>query len=171
MSCNELNKWADRSNYDEHNDDEWEKSQFDRETAAVVLKVLTAKATQRLLFQLQELDIFKAQWLSNYCSENPPSGSNKFLLEMLRQPSTTVVDATNATSHTIDPANLAHRIVQIRSEMASGMTKFPKFVEVETTEVLRQHLMRSTYVSGTSTGGSGERGDYKERRGYHRPRN
>lgn len=44
---------ADRSNYDEHNDEDWENSQFDRETAALVLKVLTAKATQRLLLQLQ----------------------------------------------------------------------------------------------------------------------
>ncbi len=46
---------ADRSNYDEHNNDDWENSQFDRETAALVLKVLTAKATQRLLLQLQVL--------------------------------------------------------------------------------------------------------------------
>lgn len=44
---------ADRSNYDEHNDEDWENSQFDQETAALVLKVLTAKATQRLLLQLQ----------------------------------------------------------------------------------------------------------------------
>lgn len=44
-----------------------------------------------------------------------------------------------------------------------------RYVEVENTEVLRQHLMNSTYVSGTSTGGA-ERGDYKERRGYYRRR-
>lgn len=169
VQANELNKWADRSNYDEHNDEDWENSQFDQETAALVLKVLTAKATQRLLLQLQELDVFKAQWLTNYCSEHPPSGSNKFLLGLLRQKATTVLDASTATTHTIDPANLAHRIVQIRSEMASTMLKFPKYVEVQTTEVLRQHLMTSTYVSGTSTAAA-EGSDYKERRGYYRRR-
>ncbi|KAL4443759.1 hypothetical protein ABPG75_011496 [Micractinium tetrahymenae] len=168
VQANELNKWADRSNYDEHNDEDWENSQFDRETAALVLKVLTAKATQRLLLQLQELDGFKAQWLTNYCSEHPPSES-KFLLGLLRQKATTVLDASTATTHTIDPANLAHRIVQIRSEMAATMLKFPKYVEVQTTEVLRQHLMSSTYVSGTSTAGA-KGGDYKERRGYYRRR-
>ena len=44
---------ADRSNYDEHDPDDWERSQFDSETLALVLKVMTAKATQRLLLQLQ----------------------------------------------------------------------------------------------------------------------
>lgn len=121
---------------------------------------------------LQELDLFKAQWLTNYCSENPPSGSNKvrlgqgrgwggsrvcslvgalpcpppstfpststspatpraptpaqFLVGLFKQPSTVVHDASTATDHTIDPANLAHRIIQIRGDMASSLTKFPK---------------------------------------------
>jgi hypothetical protein len=37
-------------------------------------------------------------------------------------------------------------------------------MEQQNTEVLRQHLTSSTYLSGSS-----ERG-YKERRGYYRPR-
>lgn len=40
---------------------------------------------------------------------------------------------------------------------------------MQTTEVLRQHLMTSTYVSGTSTAAA-EGSDYKERRGYYRRR-
>lgn len=40
---------------------------------------------------------------------------------------------------------------------------------MQTTEVLRQHLISSTYVSGTSTAGA-DGGDYKERRGYYRRR-
>lgn len=43
-----------------------------RETAAVVLRVLTARATQQVLIQQQELDLFVAQWLNNWCSSNPP---------------------------------------------------------------------------------------------------
>lgn len=59
---------------------------------------------------------------------SPPRRSSgpQFLLGLLRQKATTVLDASTATTHTIDPANLAHRIVQIRSEMASTMLKFPK---------------------------------------------
>lgn len=57
-------------------------------------------------------------------SRGPPA--LQFLLGLLRQKATTVLDAFTATTHTIDPANLAHRIVQIRSEMASTMVRFPK---------------------------------------------
>ncbi|PSC71552.1 NAD+ synthase (glutamine-hydrolysing) [Micractinium conductrix] len=166
LARNELNKWADRSNYDEHDPDDWERSQFDSETLALVLKVMTAKATQRLLLQLQELDLFKAQWLTNYCSENPPSGSNKFLVGLFKQPSTVVHDASTATDHTIDPANLAHRIIQIRGDMASSLTKFPKFVELENASVMREHLASTTYVSGSPGADSGS----TRRRGYYNGR-
>jgi hypothetical protein len=39
---------------------------------------------------------------------------------------------------------------------------FPKYVELENTAVLRKHLERHTYMSG-----SGTEGGYKERRGYY----
>lgn len=153
-----------------------------------MLRCLTSKATQRLLYQLQELDLFKAQvgggrggcaggsvasaerlrwrvrslgsdrtapgpaarpaallraraptraartcppspalrWLQNYVSTHPPSEGNKFQLELFSQPASEVYDATNATTHKIEPANLAHRIIEIRSSMGQAMAKFPK---------------------------------------------
>ena len=48
-----------------------------RDTAAVVMRVITARATQKLLMQLSELDIHVASWLSNYVSENKPLEGNK----------------------------------------------------------------------------------------------
>lgn len=44
-----------------------------RDTAAVVLRVLTARAVQRVLMQLQELDAIIAGWLHNFVADNPPS--------------------------------------------------------------------------------------------------
>jgi hypothetical protein len=75
-----------------------------------------------------------------------------------------VRDVSTGTDHTIDPANLAHRVIQIRASMAETLLEMPKYMEQQNTEVLRQHLTSSTYLSGSS-----ERG-YKERRGYYRPR-
>ena len=44
-----------------------------RDTAAVVLRVLTARSVQVLLMQLQETDVFVAQYMNNFAAENPPS--------------------------------------------------------------------------------------------------
>lgn len=68
---------ADRSNYDSHDSDSWQWSQFDKDTADTLLRVLTAKAVKRLLHELMELDQFKAQWFNNYCSEHPPADGDK----------------------------------------------------------------------------------------------
>lgn len=160
VQANELNKWADRSNYDEHDENSWDWSTYDRETANLVLRVLTSKAAQRLLTQLGELDGYKQQWFHNYLASHPPSEGNKFLAELLRQPNSEVHDASTDTVHKIEPANLAHRIIEIRASMSQAMLKFPKYMEVENTEVLRAHLRSSTFVSGSSEPG------YKERRGY-----
>jgi hypothetical protein len=35
------------------------------------------QATQRLLIQLEELDLHKARWMNHYCSEHPPNQGNK----------------------------------------------------------------------------------------------
>ncbi len=48
-----------------------------RDTGAVILRVLTARATQKLLMQLSELDIHVSSWLSNYVSEHKPLEGNK----------------------------------------------------------------------------------------------
>ncbi|KAL4858426.1 Tubulin-folding cofactor D [Chlorella vulgaris] len=164
VQANELNHWADRSNYDSHDSDSWQWSQFDKDTADTLLRVLTAKAVKRLLHQLMELDQFKAQWFNNYCSEHPPADGDKFLLRLFKAPSVVVREVTTGTDHTIDPANLAHRVIQIRADMAQTLVELPKYIELQNTEVLRQHLTASTYLSGSSEQG------YKERRGYYRGR-
>ena len=48
-----------------------------RDTAAVVIRVITARATQKLLMQLGELDVHVASWLSNYVSEHKPLGGQQ----------------------------------------------------------------------------------------------
>jgi len=126
---------------------------------------MTARSVKRLIYQLQELDVVVAQWMNNYAAENPPTTGNEFIIDLFNAKGTVVVDPTTKTSHNIDPQNLAHRILLIRSDMARNATlKLPGFVELENTGVLRKHLERNTFVSGSHTDVNG----YKERRGYYR---
>ena len=47
------------------------------DTAKIVARVLTSRAVQRLLIQLQETDLFVAHWLAEYCSSHPPMTGDK----------------------------------------------------------------------------------------------
>lgn len=129
----------------------------------MLLRVLTARAVKKLLMQLQELDLHKAQWLNHYCADNPPTEGNAFIVELFNARGTTVVDNINQTTHAIDPQNLAHRLLQIRDDMARAATiALPQYVELQNTQVLRTHLERSTFISGSHDKSS----SYKDRRGY-----
>lgn len=44
----------------------------------------------------------------------------------MRQPASVVKEAATGIDHKIEPANLGHRIIQIRAAMAESMLKFPK---------------------------------------------
>ena len=90
----------------------------------------------------------------------------QFLLALFKEPAVVVQDVTNNTQHTIDPPNLAHRLIQIRADLSLTLPRMPGFVEQENTAVLRRHLERHTYISGSSQPGA----SYSERRGYHRRR-
>lgn len=131
----------------------------------MLLRVLTARSVKKLLMQLQELDLLVAQWLNNYAAEHPPTEGNAFIVDLFNAKGEVVVDAANKTTHHIDPQNLAHRVLVIRDDMARRATlDLPAFVERENTAVLRKHLERNTFVSGSSGPDN-----YKDRRGYFRP--
>lgn len=51
--------------------------EFAADTAKIVARVLTARAVQKLLLQLNETDIYQARWLTDYASANPPMGGDK----------------------------------------------------------------------------------------------
>ena len=130
----------------------------------MLLRVLTARSVKKLLAQLQELDLHQAQWFNNYAAEHPPTEGDKFIIELFNAKGTVITDVPNNTSHHVDPQNLAHRLLQIRIDMARRATlDLPDFTERHNTDVLRGHLTRNTFVSGSNDGG------YKERRGYFRP--
>lgn len=140
---------------------------FYRETAKVLLRVITARSVKLLLVQLQELDLFQAQWFNNYAAEHPPTEGDKFISELFNAKGTVVTDPNTQTNHSIDPQNLAHRLLQIRDDMAKKATlDLPAFTERCNTQVLRTHLERNTFISG---GADANDGKYKARRGYFRP--
>lgn len=55
-----------------------------------------------------------------------PLPAPQFLAELLRQPNSEVHDVSTDTVHKIEPANLAHRIIEIRAAMSQAMLTFPK---------------------------------------------
>lgn len=63
---------------------------------------------------------------SSTSSATLPAPTPQFLAELLRQPNSEVHDASTDTVHKIEPANLAHRIIEIRASMSQAMLKFPK---------------------------------------------
>jgi hypothetical protein len=46
----------------------------------VVLRVLTSRATQKVLLYLGETDLYMAQWLSDFVARNPPLEGDKVRL-------------------------------------------------------------------------------------------
>ncbi|GAB4817311.1 hypothetical protein N2152v2_004357 [Parachlorella kessleri] len=141
---------------------------FDQDTASVVLRLLTVRATQRVLNQLMEFDLLVAQWLNNYVAENPPSEGNKFLLKLLSHPGKAIPNHATAQVHIVDPRGLAHRILEVRTDMANSvMSGFPAFVSLENTSLMRSHLESTSYTCGSSD--KTAKGSMY-RRGYNRPR-
>lgn len=163
--ANDLNKWANRGGMD----DQCDPSPFDEDTAKVLLRVLTARAVKRLLLQLEELDLITAQWLNNYAAENSPMTGNEFIENLFEVRGTVIPDQHQGLNHTIDPQNLAHRILTIRNDMAQKATmSLPEYTSRMDAEVMRKHLTKNTYVAGT-TGGGNTVANSTKRRGYVRP--
>ena len=50
--------------------------EFAADTARIVARVLTARAVQKLLLQLNETDIYQARWLTDYCNGRPREASS-----------------------------------------------------------------------------------------------
>ena len=151
-------------------DDQCDPSPFDEDTAKVLLRVLTARSVKRLLLQLQELDLVTAQWLNNYAAENSPMTGNEFIEKLFDVKGTVIPDQHQGVNHTIDPQNLAHRILTIRNDMAQKATmSLPEYTTRMDAEVMRRHLTKNTFVSGT-TGEGNTVANSTKRRGYFRPR-
>lgn len=165
IQANDLNKWANLSGMD----DQCDPSPFDEDTAKVLLRVLTARSVKRLLMQLQELDLVTAQWLNNYAAENSPMTGNEFIQKLFDVKGTTITDQHQGLNHTIDPQNLAHRILTIRNDMAQKATmSLPEYTSRMDAEVMRSYLTKNTFVSGT-TGEGNTVANSTKRRGYYRP--
>jgi hypothetical protein len=83
VQANELNVWADRSGGDE--DMGGDEQGFELDTAAIISRVLTAKAVQHILNQLGETDRIVCQWFNNFVAENSPMKGDAFVLKLMQQ--------------------------------------------------------------------------------------
>ncbi|KAK9847335.1 hypothetical protein WJX84_011015 [Apatococcus fuscideae] len=154
VQCNELNPWGDTSG-EECNAGQDENS-FERDTCGTLLRVLTAKAAQRMIQQLMELNLTKALWLQTFCSKHPPLEGDKFIIALMNERPSSSTDRVLYSTEFINPAELATRIL-LTSKM------MPNFVERDNLEVQRHHLEKNSYTTGTHD--KGKRGT----RGSHSP--
>jgi hypothetical protein len=78
---------------------------FNKELATVLLRVLTARAVKLLIEQLQELDVIVGTWFMAFCGEHPPTEGNAFVLKLLAEKGTSIVDHTQRppVTHVVDP--------------------------------------------------------------------
>lgn len=146
IRANELNKWGDRSGPEE--DAGLEDDGFVQDTCRLVTRVLTARATQRVLMQLSETNLYASQWLESFASEHRPIDGDDFLLELLRQLPATLVDKVNQTEHRVVPHDMAERIMETRSCLAKEIGDVETFVRKSNLDTVKRHLERNSYTSG-----------------------
>eukprot|EP00884_Botryococcus_braunii_P022409 jgi/Botrbrau1/8852/Bobra.50_2s0011.1 len=148
VEANELNKWANTDGFDDVDGED--DDGFDWDTSKIVLRVLTSRATQKVLCYLQETDLYVAHWLSDFVSKNPPLEGDKFILKLFQERALTTSDNINNTEHWISPPDLANRILTVRLDLAKRLSRgYPDFVKRTNLEVLRSHLEKNSYTSGT----------------------
>jgi hypothetical protein len=75
----------------------------------------------------------------------------QFVLELLQQRPVYSKDKISGAEHFVSPPSLASRIMALREALASDMKKFNfhTYIARNNVEVLRQHLEKSSYTSGS----------------------
>ena len=87
------------------------------------------------------------------CACKPNSG-DAFVAELLSQRTVLLVEPGCPPGplapplRELSPGELARRLLAVRADMAARTASLPTFVQGANMDVLRSHLMRSTYVSG-----------------------
>lgn len=146
VRANELNKWGDRSGPEENAG--LEDDGFVRDTRRIVTRALTARATQRVLMQLSETNLYAAQWLEGFCSEHRPLDGDEFLLALLRELPATRVDKINNAEHRVVPHDMAERIMETRCSLAKEVGDLENVVRASNLDTVKRHLVRNSYTSG-----------------------
>lgn len=88
-----------------------------------MLRVLTARAVQRTMMQLQQHHVIAANWLNNYCMENPPLGGDEFLLKLFSQPAMRVWDEMRRGWVIIDPQSISNNILEHRHRLSQFLVQ------------------------------------------------
>ncbi|KAK9834304.1 hypothetical protein WJX81_005155 [Elliptochloris bilobata] len=152
-TANEINKWGDTDGREEDTDEGVQEDDlyFNRDTSRVVARVLTARAAQKILLQLQETDLYVHRWFGEFCMENPPNQGDDFLLKLMRARTEAIHEATTSKRHLINPQALARRIMIVRESLATALTGpgLPQFLARANLEVQRRHLESSSYTSAS----------------------
>ncbi len=94
-----------------------------RDTRAVMLRVLTARAVQRTMMQLQQHHVIAANWLNHYCIENPPLGGDEFLLKLYSQPALRVYDEIRRGWVIINPQDISSTVLEHRHRLSQFLVQ------------------------------------------------
>jgi len=134
------------ADYDEE-DPFHDMTDFERETQIVLTRVLTARATQLVLAQLNTASPHIYEWLTNFTRECPPIEGDEFLLKLMkRQPYTNIDPATKSTM-IIHPVTLAQQVLAARDELAGASAKgLVHHVKNANLDVIKTHLNQNHYT-------------------------
>uniref|UniRef100_A0A383VD67 Uncharacterized protein n=1 Tax=Tetradesmus obliquus TaxID=3088 RepID=A0A383VD67_TETOB len=128
-----------------------EESDFDRETARLAVRMLTARAAGMVLQNVAEVDDFKAAWLQEHFKQNPPIEGNEFLANLLEAKPVYATDPYTGATYHINPAAIANAVLVTREALAAKLSRSitPKVADANIA-IMRSHLERHTYVSGSN---------------------
>lgn len=128
-----------------------EETDFDRETARLALRMLTARAAAAVLTNVAQVDDFKAAWLKEFIQQNPPIEGNAFLQALMEARPVYCMDPYSGARHYVNPAAIANAVLVTREALAERLAKglTPKVADANMS-LLRQHLEAHTYVSGSN---------------------
>lgn len=92
-----------------------------------------------------------AEWLNQYCSSHPPLEGDEFIEQLFSVQPVRVLNTITGRYHHVNPFDLANRILLTREDLARNVAEDLPFQSArQNVKILRAHLERHTYTSGTS---------------------
>lgn len=124
-----------------------DETDFERETQVVLTRVLTARATQLVLCQLNVDSPQVFEWLTNFTRECPPIEGNDFVLKLMKRQPCASIDPVTKNTMIIHPVTLAQQVLAVRDELAEVAAKgLPQHVKNSNLNVIKTHLDQNHYT-------------------------
>eukprot|EP01024_Parvocaulis_polyphysoides_P020480 TRINITY_DN19586_c1_g1_i1.p1 TRINITY_DN19586_c1_g1~~TRINITY_DN19586_c1_g1_i1.p1 ORF type:complete len:202 (-),score=40.18 TRINITY_DN19586_c1_g1_i1:259-864(-) len=124
---------------------EIDEEKFKQETQEFILRSLTGQAAKKVMYQLQESDLYAAQWFNSFCSKHSPLKGDEFIEELMTQRMKKKQDIFNKVDHFISPIEIAHRVLITRADLANALEEKLEFTTSYRTVELQRKFLEDSY--------------------------